>query len=233
MDSHDYVPDCECHDCLRVTVRQLRQAAERLAEERKASQAEAMRNAMAVGQACIELSEAKATHAAVPGEVMRALDRMCTPLDDSWLGSKTETAQADARCMKVIRDHIMRPAVKDSLTTAATTAVVSVGDSFFEPWYSLYNPEGKSTKQTMREAYEAGMLDHDGRAPVAQKVPDDVARGAERYRLLRQLHWNDGPICCVTAPSESVRLGAYCPSGELLDEFLDSLLAAAQKKEGS
>lgn len=54
---------------------------------------------------------------AVPDEVMRALDRMCTPLDDSWLGSASATAQADSRSMNVIRDYILGSAVKDSLTT--------------------------------------------------------------------------------------------------------------------
>lgn len=45
----------------------------------------------------------------VPAEVMAALDRMCTPLDQSWL--KGVTAEADAKCMQTIRDYILhRPA---------------------------------------------------------------------------------------------------------------------------
>lgn len=43
----------------------------------------------------------------VPSDVMAALDRMCTPLDDSWLGTATETAKADARSMALIRSYIM------------------------------------------------------------------------------------------------------------------------------
>jgi len=41
----------------------------------------------------------------VPDSVRAALERMCTPLDKSWLSGAT--AEADARCMKVIRDHIL------------------------------------------------------------------------------------------------------------------------------
>lgn len=69
-----------------------------------------------------KLREALVKHGAapvpaqVPDDVMRALDRMCTPLDDSLLGSKTATTQQDARCMGVIRRYILRTAVKESLT---------------------------------------------------------------------------------------------------------------------
>lgn len=75
---------------------------------------------------------------------------------------------------------------------AAQAVARNVGDSFFESWYSLYNPEGKSTKQTMREAYEAGMVDHEGRcAPEAQAVADDVVRDV---RLVAVWDW-----CRLTA----------------------------------
>lgn len=47
----------------------------------------------------------------VPEEVMRALDRMSTPIDASWrgVGQGSYTAAADARDMKTIRDYVMRP----------------------------------------------------------------------------------------------------------------------------
>ncbi|MCP3724657.1 hypothetical protein M3I53_16245 [Paraburkholderia sp. CNPSo 3272] len=41
----------------------------------------------------------------VPDSVRAALERMCTPLDQSWLSGAT--AQADARCMKVIREYVL------------------------------------------------------------------------------------------------------------------------------
>ncbi|MCX5545504.1 hypothetical protein M3A49_39805 [Paraburkholderia sp. CNPSo 3076] len=41
----------------------------------------------------------------VPDSVRAALERMCTPLDKSWLSGAT--AEADARCMKVIRDYVL------------------------------------------------------------------------------------------------------------------------------
>jgi hypothetical protein len=41
----------------------------------------------------------------VPANVMAALDRMCTPLDESVL--KGATAEADAHSMKLIRDYLL------------------------------------------------------------------------------------------------------------------------------
>jgi len=75
---------------------------------------------------------------------------------------------------------IDRLIVLDGAPVPAQPAV-KVGDSFFESWYSLYNPEGKSTKQTMREAYEAGLIDHEGR-PDRQPsaVPEAVAKDAAK-----------------------------------------------------
>ena len=42
----------------------------------------------------------------IPANVMAALDRMCTPLDESVL--KGATAEADAHSMKLIRDYVLR-----------------------------------------------------------------------------------------------------------------------------
>ncbi|WP_163056797.1 hypothetical protein [Acidithiobacillus ferrooxidans] len=42
---------------------------------------------------------------AAPAEVMAALNRMCTPLDETYL--KGITAQEDAKCMALIRDYIL------------------------------------------------------------------------------------------------------------------------------
>lgn len=56
---------------------------------------------------------------AVPADVMAALDRMCTPLDTSVL--KGATAEADAFCMQLIRDYILRrpaPAAGDAQDAA-------------------------------------------------------------------------------------------------------------------
>lgn len=47
----------------------------------------------------------------VPDNVLAALDRMCAPLDKSWLTGVT--AEEDARCMQVIRSYV--------LSTAPTT----------------------------------------------------------------------------------------------------------------
>ncbi|WP_446903021.1 hypothetical protein [Burkholderia sp. YIM B11467] len=43
---------------------------------------------------------------AIPADVHAALDRMCSPLDESRLSGLT--AQLDANCMKVIRDYVLK-----------------------------------------------------------------------------------------------------------------------------
>ena len=49
------------------------------------------------------------------------------------------------------------------------------------------------------------------------------ARDAARYRKLRAQHWNDGELAAVLNPKQNLRLGAFCPSGGLLDEYVDKL----------
>lgn len=44
----------------------------------------------------------------VPQDVLDALDRMCTPLHESRLSGAT--AEADARCMQIIRDYVLSSA---------------------------------------------------------------------------------------------------------------------------
>ena len=51
---------------------------------------------------------------------------------------------------------------------------------------------------------------------------------AERYRWLREQHWNDSPMCVVMNPRACVKLGSDCPS----DERLDAAIDAAIKLEG-
>lgn len=56
----------------------------------------------------------------VPSNVMAALDRMCTPLDESIL--KGATAEADAHSMKLIRDYVLSTAPAKSCGDAEQAA---------------------------------------------------------------------------------------------------------------
>lgn len=60
----------------------------------------------------LEAQTNDARSARIPDEVRAAVDRMCTPLDRSWLSGVT--AQEDARCMKIIRDYILGAGASDS-----------------------------------------------------------------------------------------------------------------------
>ena len=56
-------------------------------------------------------------------------------------------------------------------------------------------------------------------------APDEQLRkDSERYRWLRSQHWSDGQLSVVVNAKASVRLGANCPSHELLDEAIDSAM---------
>lgn len=47
---------------------------------------------------------------------------------------------------------------------------------------------------------------------------------AARYRWLRDQHWSEAAVAVVSDPKQNVRLGAYCPSGDLLDAAIDAAL---------
>jgi hypothetical protein len=51
----------------------------------------------------------------VPANVVAALDRMCTPLDKSWLAGAT--AEEDARCMALIRAFVLGASTGDTSRT--------------------------------------------------------------------------------------------------------------------
>lgn len=55
--------------------------------------------------------EAKPVAAGIPGEVLVALDRMCKPLHETILSGAT--AESDAYCMKIIRDHMLAAAPQE------------------------------------------------------------------------------------------------------------------------
>lgn len=55
------------------------------------------------------------------------------------------------------------------------------------------------------------------------------AEDAARYRWLRQQHWDDSALCVVTEPRQNVRLGAYCPSEDLLDAAIDEAMKVHTK----
>ena len=53
-------------------------------------------------------------------------------------------------------------------------------------------------------------------------TPDEL--DAARYRWLRAQRWNESAIAVVVDPKQNVRLGAYCPSEELLDAAVDAAM---------
>lgn len=59
-------------------------------------------------------------------------------------------------------------------------------------------------------------------------APDEQLRkNAERYEWLRSQHWSDGQLAVVANAKANVRLGANCPSHELLDAAIDAAMREA------
>lgn len=61
-----------------------------------------------------------------------------------------------------------------------------------------------------------------------QKLYEQIASlqdDAERYRWLREQHWNESTLAVVCEPKKAVKLGYDCPSGERLDEAIDAAMS--------
>jgi hypothetical protein len=58
-----------------------------------------------------------------------------------------------------------------------------------------------------------------------------MRKDAERYRWLRDQHFSRSPMCVVMKPKDALKLGRYCPGGELLDAEIDAAIAAIETKE--
>jgi uncharacterized protein (DUF433 family) len=54
---------------------------------------------------------------------------------------------------------------------------------------------------------------------------ESLRKDAERYRWFRAQHWDSSAICAVVDPKTSTKLGAYCPSADLLDSAIDTAIS--------
>ena len=57
------------------------------------------------------------------------------------------------------------------------------------------------------------------------------ARDAARYRKLRAQRWSVNELAVVLKPKQNLYLGAFCPSGDLLDEYVDKLPDPQPKRD--
>jgi hypothetical protein len=55
----------------------------------------------------------------------------------------------------------------------------------------------------------------------------ELKRDAERYRWLREQHWNEADMAVVFYPKKSVKLGFDCPSLDRLDAAIDAARATS------
>lgn len=52
----------------------------------------------------------------------------------------------------------------------------------------------------------------------------EAEKDAERYRWLRNQHWDGSEIFVIKDDRTRIRLGTYCPSNEMLDTEIDAAM---------
>lgn len=70
-------------------------------------------------------------------------------------------------------------------------------------------------------------------AGVAERRREEVEalrKDAERYQWFRNQHWDSSAICAVVDPKLTTKLGAYCPSGKLLDDAVDAGITMSKEQ---
>ena len=58
----------------------------------------------------------------------------------------------------------------------------------------------------------------------------EARKDQARYQWIRQQNWCDSNLCVVTKPRTNLKLGAYCPSLEFLDDKIDAAIAAKEQQ---
>ncbi|MCD5994171.1 ead/Ea22-like family protein [Pseudomonas sp. CDFA 602] len=56
-----------------------------------------------------------------------------------------------------------------------------------------------------------------------------LRKSADRYEWFRSQHWDSSAICAVVDPKLTTKLGAYCPSGKLLDDAVDAGISMSKE----
>lgn len=70
-------------------------------------------------------------------------------------------------------------------------------------------------------------------ASLAERRREQVEalrKDAERYQWFRNQHWDSSVICAVVDPKLTTKLGAYCPSGKLLDDAVDAGITMSKEQ---
>lgn len=70
-------------------------------------------------------------------------------------------------------------------------------------------------------------------ASLAERRREQVEalrKDAERYQWFRNQHWDSSAICAVVDPKLTTKLGAYCPSGKLLDDAVDAGITMSKEQ---
>ncbi len=104
-----------------------------------------------------------------------------------------------------------------------TTSVPHCGRASEVETYMTEDDDGEYMTVAQHERIVAALTRPAQTGQQPCHVCEDLEPDARRYRTLRQMHWNDGPLAVVANPKASVKLGVDCPGGERLDQMLDQI----------
>lgn len=90
-------------------------------------------------------------------------------------------------------------------------------------------PPATSRDRWMFEQGRLAERDPRTRAVEARQSEQDKEY-AQLYRWLRSRNWDDSKLFVVSGRNSSVKLGTYCPSGDLLDAAIREAMADATKE---
>ena len=120
----------------------------------------------------------------------------------------------------------------------ALVRVVDQLKAAVDEWQNLAERRAQRMTELAQAANAAQDQAHRSRMDLVDQVErcdqlkaenEALRKDAERYRWLRAQHWDSSAICCVVDPKLCTKLGAYCPSLELLDQAVDAGIAMSKE----
>lgn len=107
----------------------------------------------------------------------------------------------------------------------------TTGEKVLELFEELDQLKAESSRLSMfNTAYADTITRLNGMIKFEKEQNEALRKDAERYRWLRAQHWDSSAICCVVDPKLTTKLGAYCPSLELLDQAVDAGIKLGKEK---
>lgn len=137
--------------------------------------------------------------------------------------ARGEALELGVRALESKSEHTEPAPAQDEREAKAWPALAGIGRDSGHPRAVVLYLRHEPSDEHLRMIQEALRTRPAQTEQQPCHVCEDLEPDARRYRTLRQMHWNDGPLAVVANPQETVKLGVDCPSGERLDQMLDQI----------